>query len=60
MSKKLPDADEMSARYYADCLEQLRIDAEMQRKLEAEQERAGEEGDSEAEEDEFDEEPLKV
>lgn len=28
VSKKLPDADKVSARYYEHCLEQLRIDAE--------------------------------
>lgn len=36
VSKKLPDADKVSARYYEDCLDQLRIDAEIQRKLEEE------------------------
>ena len=37
MSKKLEGADEVCAENYEACIEQLRIDAEVQRQLEAEE-----------------------
>jgi hypothetical protein len=41
----LEDADEVSDRYYTECIKQLTIDAEIQRKLEAEEEGDRPEGD---------------
>ena len=41
MSTKRADADQMCEMYYEECMDQLKIDSELQRQIEAEEAKKG-------------------